>query len=103
MIVYGIIMLAVALLFAVLAVQIYRGNTQLIHDYHQMRVTDRVAYGKAFGKAMGWIAGGMALSGCLSFLGEGLAWLAVAALLLGLIVGFIAIARVQKQYNGGIF
>ena len=101
MIVYGIIMLAVALLFAVLAVLIYRGNTRLIHDYHQTRVTDQTAYGKAYGKAMGLIAGGMALSGGISFLAE--AWIAVAVLVLGLAVGFVAIARVQKQYNGGIF
>ena len=103
MIACGIILLAVALLFGVFAVLIYRGNTQLIHDYHQTRVADKTAYAKAFGKAMGVLAGALALGGVLSFLGEKLAWIAMTVLILGLILGFIAIARVQKKYNGGIF
>ena len=103
MIIYGIIMFAVAAIFGVIAVQIYRGRTDLINDYHQTKVTDKAAYGKAFGKAMGIIAGALTLSGVISLLGESVAWLAVAVLFAGLLAGIIAIFRVQKKYNGGIF
>lgn len=103
MILYAIILLAVAVLFAVVAVRIYKGDTNLIHDYHQEKVTDKLAYGKAFGKAMGILAGAMALSGLVSLLGEDAMQIAVAILAIGLVTGIIAIVRVQKKYNGGVF
>ncbi len=52
MITYSIIMFLTATLFGVIGVAIYRGKTNLIHDYHQTNVTDKAAYGKSFGKAM---------------------------------------------------
>ena len=103
MILYAIIMLVTAALFAVVAVKIYKGSTDLIHDYHQEKVTDKLAYGKAFGKAMGILAGAMALSGLVSLLGENAMQIAVAILAIGLIAGIVAIVRVQKKYNGGVF
>ena len=56
MYVYSVIMILVAVLFAVVAIAIYRGKTELIHDYHQAKVKDKAAYGRAFGKAMAVIA-----------------------------------------------
>lgn len=103
MIAYAIIMFAVAAIFAVVAVQIYKGKTDLIHDYHQTKVTDKAGYGKAFGKAMGIIAGAMALSGAVSLFGESAKWYPIGVLAAGLIVGIFAIIRVQKKYNGGVF
>ena len=103
MIIYTIVMFAAAALFAALAVLIYKGKTQLIHDYHQTNVTDQKGYGKAFGKAMAVIAGAMALSGAVSLFGESAMGIAVTVLMIGLIAGFIAIFRVQKKYNGGMF
>ena len=103
MIIYGIIMFAIAAIFGVIAVQIYRGRTDLINDYHQTKVTDKAAYGKSFGKAMGIIAGALTLSGIVSLLGQAVAWLAVTVLFAGLLAGIIAIFRVQKKYNGGMF
>lgn len=103
MIIYAIIMFATAVLFGILAVQIYKGKTDLIHDYHQSKVTDRAGYGKAFGKAMAVIAGTMALSGGVSLLGEMGMQISVAVLMVGLAVGIFAIFRVQKKYNGGVF
>ena len=103
MIIYAIIMFAASLLFGMVAIQIYRGKTSLIHDYHQSKVTDKAAYGKDFGKAMGIIAGALTLSGVISLLSESVAWLAVAVLFAGLLAGIIVIFRVQKKYNGGIF
>ena len=102
---YAIIMLAVAALVALISLLIYRGKTQLVHDYHRQNVKDHVAYGKAFGKAMGILAFAMGLSGIIALFGEKpvVAWTAVAVLLLGLGVGFAMLLRVQKKYNGGIF
>lgn len=103
MIVYAVIMFAAAILIGVLAALIYKGKTDLIHDYHQTKVTDKAGYGKAFGKSMAIIAVAMALSGAVSLLGERAMWGAVAVLTVGLLVGIIAIVRVQKKYNGGMF
>lgn len=103
MAVYAVIMFAVSALFAVFSVLIYKGKTNLIHDYHQTKVTDRTAYGQDFGKAMGVMVGSMALSGAVALFGEPAMWAAVAVLLIGLAVGMIAIIRVQKKYNGGVF
>ena len=103
MILYAMIMLLAAVPVGVIAVLIYRGKTNLIHDYHQTRVTDRAGYGKAFGKAMSLIALGMGLSGVAALFGESLAWVAMAILAAGLLAGIVAIVLVQKKYNGGIF
>ena len=103
MIIYAIIMFVVAAVFGIVAVLISKGRTDLIHDYHQFVVTDKVGYGKDFGKAMAVITGTMALSGAVSLFGESAMWGAVAILLAGLVAGIIAIGQVQKKYNGGVF
>ena len=105
MITYSIIMFLTAVLFAVLGVAIYRGKTNLIHDYHQTNVTDKSAYGKSFGKAMFVISTALLLSGTVNLLGnsEKNALIAVAVLIVGLTIGFICIFCVQKKYNNGIF
>lgn len=100
MIAYAIIVFLIAVLFGVFAVLIYKGKTELIHDYHQTKVTDKAAYGKAFGKAMAVIAVAMLLSAVVAFFAM---WCAVVILFAGLIVGIMAIVRVQKKYNGGVF
>lgn len=103
MVVYAIIMFVTAVIFGVIAMQIYQGKTDLIHDYHQTKVTDKTGYGKAFGKAMAVVAVAMALSGAVALFGDSAMGIAVATLLVGLLVGTIAIVRVQKKYNGGVF
>ena len=105
MIAYAVIQFSMALLFAGIAIAIYKGKTGLIHDYHQRRVRDLEAYGKAFGKAMGVMAGTMALSAGIALLGEyrGFMWAAVGVLFFGFGVGTVAIILVQKKYNGGVF
>ena len=100
MILFAIIMLLTAAAFGVLAVLIYRGRTDLIHDYHQTKVTDKAGYGKAFGKAMAVIAVALALSGIIALL---LVWLAMTVLAVGMVAGIVWICRVQKKFNGGIF
>ena len=99
---YGIIMFLTASLLAVVALRIYRGNTDLIHDYHQTNVTDKPAYGKAFAKSLGILPAAMACSGLLALLGISMG-IAVAVLLIGLTAGIVGIVNVQKRYNGGMF
>ena len=102
MLVYSIIMFLVSALFTVLGIAIYKGKTDLIHDYHQTKVTDKSAYGKAFGKAMLLIATVMLLSGIIGLF-EKLLILAVAILIIGFVIGIGCIVAVQKKYNKGIF
>ena len=102
MLLYSIIMFLVAVLFTVLGIAIYKGKTDLIHDYHQTKVTDKSAYGKAFGKAMLVIATVMLLSGIIGLF-KNLLMLAVAILIIGLVIGIGCIVAVQKKYNKGVF
>lgn len=102
MLVYSIIMFLVSALFTVLGIAIYKGKTDLIHDYHQTKVTDKLAYGKAFGKAMLLIATVMLLSGIIGLF-EKLLILAVAILIIGFVLGIGYIVAVQKKYNKGVF
>ena len=102
MLVYSIIMFLVSALFTVLGIAIYKGKTNLIHDYHQTKITDKSAYGKAFGKAMLLIATVMLLSGIIGLF-EKLLILAVAILIIGFVLGIGCIVAVQKKYNKGVF
>ena len=103
MVLYVIIMMASALGFGIVALCIYNGRTDLIHDYHQTKVTDKAAYGKAFGKSVGGIAVSMALSAAVALFGETAIWFSITVLTLGLLFGVIAVFFVQKKYNGGTF
>ena len=102
MLVYSIIMFIVAVIFAGMGFAIFRGKTELIHDYHQTKVTDKSAYGKAFGKAMFVIAIALFLSGIIGLM-DNLAVLAVVISIIGLCVGVGCIIAVQKKYNKGVF
>ena len=102
MLLYSIIMFLVAVLFTVLGIVIYKGKTDLIHDYHQTKVTNKSAYGKAFGKAILVIATVMLLSGIIGLF-KNLLMLAVVILIIGLVVGIGCIVAVQKKYNKGVF
>ena len=102
MLLYSIIMFLVASLFTALGIAMYNGKTDLIHDYHQTKVTDKSAYGKAFGKAMLVIAAVMLLSGIIGLF-ENLLILAVAILMIGLVIGIVCIVAVQRKYNNGLF
>ena len=105
MIGYSVIMFAIAVLFVGFAVAVYRGNTNLIHDYHQTKVKDKEAYGKAFGKALFVMALAPLISGMIGLFGKSgqLAITAVFVLFAGLILGFSCILAVQKKYNNGLF
>ena len=102
---YAVIMLLIAVLLAALGIAVYRGRTELIHRYHQTKVTDKAAYGKAFGRALLAVAAAPLLSGIIGLLGssDGMALLAAAVLVAGTGIGIGCIAAVQKKYNNGMF
>lgn len=102
---YSIIMFLTAVLFAALSVSIYRGKTNLIHSYHQERVTDQKGYGKAFGKALSPIAVGTFVSGAIPIFdgSEAAATVSLGALTAGISLALVLIVAVQKKYNGGLF
>ena len=102
MYIYSIIMFITSAIFLGLGIAVYRGRTDLIHDYHQTKVTDRAAYGKAFGKALLVIAGTMLLSGIIG-LSERFAVPTTAVLMIGLCIGIGCIVAVQRKYNKGVF
>jgi hypothetical protein len=88
-----------------ISIAIYKGKTDLIHDYHQTKVTDKAAYGKAFGKAMFVISAALLLSGIIGLFGisDTMAMIAVAVLFIGLFIGIAWIIAVQIKYNKGVF
>ena len=63
--------LAGAVILAV-GIAVYRGNTKLIHDYHQTRVKeeDLPAYGREFAKGLFLLAAALFLSGLINLIGE---------------------------------
>ena len=105
MLLYSIIMFLVAVPMVWISNSIYRGKTDLIHDYHQTKVNDKLAYGKAFGKAMFVVSAALLLSGIIWLLGnsERVAMIAVAVLFGGMIIGIACIIAVQIKYNNGVF
>ena len=105
MVLYSIIMFLVAVPMIAISIAIYRGKTDLIHDYHQTKVADKAAYGRAFGKAMLATSSALLLSGIIGLLGnsELVAMVSVAVLFVGLFIGIAWIIAVQKKYNNGLF
>lgn len=105
MVLYSIIMFLTAVPMIIMSIAIYQGKTNLIHDYHQTNVTDKVAYGKAFGKAMLVVSAALLFSGIIGLFGdtETIATIAITVLFVGLFIGIVGIVVVQKKYNKGIF
>ncbi len=102
---YSVIMFLAAALLLGFGVAIYRGRTDLIHQYHQTKVRDRAAYGRAFGKAMLVCALAPLLSGIIGLFADSkpIGMSSVAVLLFGLIIGIARIVSVQRKYNNGVF
>lgn len=98
---FSIILFLTSILFIILGICVYKGNTQLIHSYHQENVTDKVGYGKAMGKALIIFSIPMLISGVTALFTESV--LPVMILILGMVVGFIPIIKAQQKFNGGMF
>lgn len=105
MILYSIILFVVAAIILLMSRAIYRGNTELIHDYHQTKVTDKAAYGKAFGKALSIVGLALLLSGVLALCGDAapIQIASLAVLFVGIGIGIACIIAVQRKYNQGVF
>ena len=105
MVLYSIIMFLAAIPMCKVSLEIYRGKTDLIHDYHQTKVTDQAGYGRSFGKAMFVISGSLLLSGIIGLFGDSgaITMIALSVLFIGLFIGIAGIIAVQKKYNNGIF
>lgn len=84
---------------------IYKGKTNLIHSYHQTKVSDPSAYGKAFGKALFIIAMAPLSSGMIGLFAasDRMVIVAVAVLVIGIGIGTGFIVAVQNKYNKGVF
>lgn len=102
---YSIIMFSATALFGALGIAIYKGKTNLIHDYHQTKARNKAAYGKAFGKALFRFALAPLLSGIVGLFADtkiiGMA--SVAVLIIGSGIGIGCIVAVQNKYNNGVF
>ena len=105
MVIYSVILFAAAALFFGLAAAVYRGNTNLIHSYHQTHVkeADKKQYGRSFSKGLFVLAASMAFSGIIALFGETvpIVMISVVVLLAGNVAAFLVIAKVQKEFNGG--
>lgn len=102
---YSVIMFFLTAVLAAVGVAVYRGKTSLIHSYHQTKVENRSAYGKAFGKALLFMATASLLSGGICLIGdsEKTAVLAAGIFVCGSCAGVLAIVAIQRKYNKGVF
>ena len=103
MIPYIIVFYVVGFLFLVLGIMIWRGNTKLIHAYHQKNVTDFKGYGKAIGKVVAGIGALACFAASSAFLGERWTGVGIWIFFIGLCVLFIVMYFIQKKYNGSLF
>lgn len=104
---YSVIMFATAILFFVIGIAIRKGNTKLIHDYHQTNIEEpeRIQYGREFSNGLFMISATLFVSGVTALFGDSDAFFAASLIMLfvGLIISFIFLIKAQKKYNGGLF
>ncbi len=105
MLLYSIILFAAFIPLTALSILIYQGKTNLIHSYHQTKVKDKTAYGKAFGKALSVMAFACLISGIIGLFGNSKAvgMSATITLIIGIVLGLCCIVAVQQKYNKGLF
>lgn len=107
MIIYSVLMFVSAIVFLSFGIAIYKGNTKLIHDYHQTKVkeSEKKDYGKAFSKGIFLISISLALSGSVALLGDSvhIIGFATSILFLGMIISFVILLKVQSKFNQGLF
>lgn len=101
----SIIYFAISVIFIIVGILIFRGNTDLIHDYHQKNVKDFGGYGKGMGKGIISI-GVFFLIGAVIALAVSSESGTIAGIIVslsGFVLSIIYILKVQKKYNGGLF
>ena len=105
MLLYSLIMFAAGAVILGVGIAVFRGRTNLIHDYHQENVKpeDRLRYGRAMGVGLLVLAAALLSSGILALcLTEG-SKIPLLALFGGIAVSIVLLIRAQRKYNGGIF
>ena len=101
MIAYSIIMFAAAVLFLALGIAVYKGNTNLIHDYHQRNIkeSERTEYGRAIAKGMFVVCVTLLISGIIALFSnkeDPIVAVSLAVLFAGLIASFVVLVKVPK-------
>lgn len=101
----SILYFAIAAIFIVVGILIFRGNTDLIHDYHQKNVKDFDGYGKGMGKGIISIGVFFLIGAVITLVvrGESGTIAGIIVSLSGFVMSLIYILKVQKKYNGGLF
>ena len=101
MVIYLLIMYACAVLFLVLGISIYRGNTKLIHDYHQIYIGEdrKPEYGRAFSKGLFVLSAALFFSGTLDMVLKDGIWLSMIVLIVGILISVTVFVRVQRRFN----
>ncbi|MBO7275758.1 MAG: DUF3784 domain-containing protein, partial [Clostridia bacterium] len=99
--VYSVIMLIVAAVLIAVGAATHGGRTELIHSYHQQRVTDKSAYGRAMGRGLIVMGVFFSASGVITlfFRGERVMQWAMCAVAVGLAAGLALIICAQIKYN----
>ena len=103
--IYSVIMLIVAAVLIAVGAATYGGKTELIHSYHQKRVKDKAAYGRAMGRAIMLMGVFFVLSVVPLFVSRSRAadmW-SIGLMSAGIVVSLALIIRAQIKYNKGIF
>ena len=107
MILFSVILFAAAILLLSVGAAVYRGRTDLIHDYHQQNVKEeqRPAYGRAIAAGLFSVGGTLIAGGVIGLFGDKGIWpkLSLTVLFIGLAVSIAIFVRAQKKYNNGIF
>lgn len=101
----AILYLVISAIFIIIGILIFRGNTDLIHDYHRKNVTDFEGYGKGMGKGIISI-GIFFLIGAVIILsvdGKSGTIAGIVTAFSGFVLSIIYIFKVQNKYNGGLF
>lgn len=97
----SIILFSVAIVLNIIAILVYKGNTKLIHEYHQRNVKDKKAYGRAMGKALSFFTLPIIIAGIISLFTD--SGIIGAVLIVGFLIAFVPMHIIQKKYNGGWF
>ena len=103
--IYSFIMILTAAIMIAVGTSVYGGKTELIHSYHQKRVTDQAGYGRAMGRGLIVMGVFFNVSGILSLFWrtDAAAKWSVGIMMFGIAVGIVLMVYAQKKYNKGIF
>lgn len=97
----SIILFVVATGLNIIAILVYKGNTKLIHEYHQRNVKDKKAYGRAMGKALSFFTLPIIIADIISLFTD--SGVIGTVLIVGFLIAFVPMHIIQKKYNGGWF